>query len=239
MKVFLVAGKRYAKRVIEVLSTIVPKPYVLMASYDEEVELLSRAQGYEFVRIKDIEKLYTLEKLEEFDIAIAALEDDILNIAIARIAKSMGIPMVILFVHDIMNKDVALREGVQMFINIDNFVSSNLRLLLLPDTWVIIELIPMIRFVAAVHRIIKRGVLGIKPSALKEAISFEGIQILAVDKIGNFIDEKPLENGDMVLVIGVEDRVLRAVTELEKTFRRYEQLHTLRYTEIHRFGGYG
>lgn len=239
MRVFLAVSKIYAKKVFEVLSAISPKPYVLVVSRDEEVELLSKAQGYEYVKIGDVEKLYTLEKLEEFDIAIAALDDDMLNIAVARVAKSMGIPVVVLFIHDTMNKDVALREGAKMFVNIDNFVSSNLRLLLLPDTWVVMELMPMIKLVVAIHRVAKRSVLGLKIDVLKEAVGFEDIQVFAIDKMGSFIKEKPLDIDDTVFVIGVEDRVLKAVAELEKTFRRYEQLYTLRYTETHRFGGYG
>lgn len=240
MKIFLAVSKRYARTVIDVISSITPRPYVFVVSYDDEVEVLSKTQGYEYAKINDIEKLYTFEKLEEFDVAIAALDDDALNTAIVRVAKSMGIPVTILIIHNNRNKDIALREGAQSIIDLENFISGNLKLLLLPDTWILMEIIPMAKVVAAIHRVVKRSILGVGLKILRESVESSDVQIFGVDAIGNFIgEEKPLENGDILIVIGVEDRVLNAITRLEKTFRRYEQLHVARYPEIHRPGGYG
>lgn len=240
MKIFLAISKKYAKQVIDVLLSLTPKPYVLIASYDDEVEVLAKLQGYEFIKIKDVEKLYTIEKLEEFDVAVAGLDDDVLNMAVARVAKSMGIPMVIAFMHNSLNRDELLKEGVTSIINIENFVSSNLKFVLLPDTWIVVELIPVIKFVVAIYRVVKRSVLGVNMRIFNEVIESEKIKIFAIDRAGNFVNgDKPLERDSVLLAIGMHDKVLKGITEIEKIFRRYEQLYTLKYTEIQRFGGYG
>ncbi|MEM3980997.1 MAG: NAD-binding protein [Ignisphaera sp.] len=240
MKIFLAISRKYAKQVIDVLLSLTPKPYVLIASSDDEVEALAKLQGYEFIKIKDIEKLYTIERLEEFDIAVAGLDDDVLNIAVARVAKSMGIPMVVAFMHNSLNRDEMLKEGVTSIINIENFISSNLKFVLLPDTWIVVELIPMVKLVVAIYRVVKRSVLGVNIRIFDEVLEGEKIKIFAVDRVGNFIDDdKPLERDYLLLAIGTQDKVLKGIADIEKIFRRYEQLYTLKYTEIQRFGGYG
>ncbi|MEM1645653.1 MAG: NAD-binding protein [Ignisphaera sp.] len=240
MKIFLAISRKYAKQVIDVLLSLTPKPYVLIASSDDEVEALAKLQGYEFIKIKDIEKLYTIKRLEEFDIAVAGLDDDVLNIAVARVAKSMGIPMVVAFMHNSLNRDEMLKEGVTSIINIENFISSNLKFVLLPDTWIVVELIPMVKLVVAIYRVVKRSVLGVNIRIFDEVLEGEKIKIFAVDRVGNFIDDdKPLERDYLLLAIGTQDKVLKGIADIEKIFRRYEQLYTLKYTEIQRFGGYG
>jgi len=240
LKIFLAVNKKHAKQIVDVLISLTPKPYILVASYDDEVEVLAKLQGCEFIKIKDIEKLYTIEKLEEFDIAIAGLDDDVLNIAVARVAKSMGIPMVVAFMHNSMNRDEMLKEGVTYIINIENFISSNLKFVLLPDTWIIIELIPVIKLIIAIYRVVKRSVLGVNVKVFDEIIENEKIKVFAIDGVGNFVNEnKPLERDNIIIAIGTEDKILKAVAEFEKIFRKYEQLYTLKYTDIQRFGGYG
>lgn len=240
MKVFLAVSKRYARHVIETLSLVALRPRILVASYDDEVEILAKAQGHEFVKLKDVEKLYTIEKLEEFDIAIAALDDDVQNVAVARVAKSMGIPVIVAIIHNELNRDAALGEGVQGVISIERFVSGNLKLLLMPDTWIVMELSIAPSLAVAIQRIVKRSVLGIGVKDLLEVAKLSKVRVIAVDKVGNIVDEdRPLENGDSLVVIGSEPNVLKAVAELEKVFRRYEQLYVIRYPEPHRLGGYG
>jgi Trk K+ transport system NAD-binding subunit len=239
MKVFVVVNKKYVKQVLDVLQLLSPRPSITLASQDDEVEVMAKILGVEFVKFKDVEKLYTFEKLEEFDVAIAALDDDVYNIAIARVAKSMGIPIVIAFVHNSLNKEEMVREGVRNVIDIENIVSSYLKQFLVQDSWIVMKIIPAINFVIALYRVVKRGVLGVNLKMFIDAVDRD-VKVFAIDKTGSFIDEyKPLENGDTIVVIGLEDKVLKTLTEFEKIFRKYEHYYTMKYTDIHRLTGFG
>ena len=239
MKVFVVVNKKYAKQVLDVLQLLSPRPSITLASQDDEVEVMAKILGVEFVKFEDVEKLYTFEKLEEFDVAIAALDDDVYNIAIARVAKSMGIPIVIAFVHNSLNKEEMVREGVRNVIDIENIVSSYLKQFLVQDSWIVMKIIPAINFVIALYRVVKRGVLGVNLKMFIDAVDRD-VKVFAIDKTGSFIDEyKPLENGDTIVVIGLEDKVLKTLTEFEKIFRKYEHYYTMKYTDIHRLTGFG
>jgi Trk K+ transport system NAD-binding subunit len=239
MKVFVVVNKKYAKQVLDALQLLSPRPSITLASQDDEVEVMAKILGVEFVKFKDVEKLYTFEKLEEFDVAIAALDDDVYNIAIARVAKSMGIPIVIAFVHNSLNKEEMVREGVRNVIDIENIVSSYLKQFLVQDSWIVMKIIPVINFVIALYRVVKRGVLGVNLKMFIDAVDRD-VKVFAIDKTGSFIDEyKPLENGDTIVVIGLEDKVLKTLTEFEKIFRKYEHYYTMKYTDIHRLTGFG
>lgn len=239
MKILLATSKKYAKSIISVITALVPRPHILVISYDDEVEVLAKTQGLEFVKIKDIEKLYKMEKLEEYDIAIIALDDDMLNIAVTRVAKSMGIPVTIMILYNDMNRDIALKEGAQSIINIGNFISSSLKLLLASDTWVILEVEPILRISIAFHRIVKRSVLGITLEIIRGSIELSETQVMAISRTGEIIGNKePLENGDMVIIVGVWDKVLKTITKIENMFKRYEQLYSHKYPEAYRVGGY-
>jgi len=237
MKIFIAVSRRYARSLIEVISSLKPKPYVVVMSYDDDVEILARSMGFEFMKIKDIEKIYTYEKLEEFDVAIAALDDDVMNVACIRIAKSMGIPIAMSLMHNEMNKDSLMREGVQNIINLNNFIVENIKFALMSDVWITIEIVPMYRIVAALHKLVKRSVLGLDLKVLKEAIDIRDVGVFAIDSMGRFIGEdRVLESGDIIVVIGAEDKVLKTVTNIEKIFRRYEQIYSIRYSDIQRIG---
>jgi len=239
MKVFVAASKKYAKNVLDVLHSLSPKPFIVLASLDDEVGVLAKMLGIEFVKVEDVEKLYVLEKLEEFDVAIAAFDDDVYNIAVARVAKSMGIPIVIAFMHSVLNREEMIREGVSNIVDIENIISSYLKQFLLHDSWVVIKVIPAMNFVVALYKVVKRGLLGVNLRVFIENVG-GGIKIFAIDKTGNFISEdKPLENGDMIIVIGLEDKVMKIVSEFERIFRKYEQYYAMKYTDIHRLTGYG
>lgn len=239
MKIFATVNKRYAKQVLDLLLSLTPKPYILLASCDDEVEVLAKTQGVEFIKIKDFGKLYTVEKLEEFDVALAALDDDILNIAIARVAKSMGIPIVIAFIHNSLNRNEMVREGVTNIIDVENFIYNSLKFILVPDTWIIFRIIPAINIVVALYKVVKRSVLGISLGVFDEAVREDEVKFFAIDKIGNFIDKrKPFEIEDIIFIIGVENKVMKAIANLEKIFRKYEQFYTMKYAN-HRLTGYG
>lgn len=240
MKIFVAVSRRYARSIVEALSALKPKPYVLIASYDDDVEILSRSLGFEFVKIKDIEKLYTYEKLEDFDVAIAALDDDILNIACIRVAKSMGIPVTVSFLHNELNRDPLTREGVQSLLNLSSFIVGNIKFVLTSDTWIMVDLVSLARLVMALHKVVKRGVLGLDLKMLKGAIDFKDVNIFAIDSVGRFVDEdKALESGDTVVIVGAQDKVMKAIDSIEKVFKKYEQVYSIKYSDIHRFSGYG
>lgn len=239
MKIFTTVNKRYAKQVLDLLLSLTPKPYILLASFDDEVEVLAKTQGVEFIKIKDLGRLYTIEKLEEFDVALAALDDDVLNIAIARVAKSMGIPIVIAFIHNSLNRNEMVREGVTNIIDVENFIYNSLKFILVPDTWIVFRIIPTINIVVALYKVVKRSILSVSLGVFDEAVREDEVKFFAIDKTGNFIDkEKPLEIEDTIFVIGVESKVMKAITNLEKIFRKYEQFYTMKYTN-HRLIGYG
>lgn len=240
MKVFVAVSKLYAKQVLDALSSITPRPRLFIASPDPEVEVLSRVQGYEFLQLKDVEKLYTVEGLKDFDVAIAALDSDAQNIAVSRLAKTMGIPIVIAFLHSSLNRDELLREGATAVVDLEGFVSSNIRLALSSDSWSLIRVAPTLSLSIAIHRVVRRGILGVSISSFREALEELDVRILAFDKTGRPIgDDKPLENGDSIVLIGPEDDVLKAVKNVEGVFRRYEQVYAMRYTSVHRYGGFG
>lgn len=225
---------------IETLSLLKPRPYVLIASYDDEVEILAKSTGFDYVKIKDIEKLYTYEKLEEFDIAITAFDDDVMNIASIKIAKSMGIPITLSILHNEMNKNIFLKEGVQGILNLDNFVTSNIKLALMTDIWVITEFTPFFHLVTAFHRIVKRSVLGLDLRTLKESVDLHETVVFVVDSMGRIVDEnKPLENGNILIVLGAKEKVLKTINDIEKVFRKYEQLYSIRFADTQRSSGYG
>ncbi|MEM0006565.1 MAG: NAD-binding protein [Ignisphaera sp.] len=243
MKILLAVSKRYARLLIDAIVDARPKPKVTILSPDEEVAILAKTLGMEYRSDLTIERLYASEELEEYDLALIAMDDDQDNIALARAAKSMNIPVVVSILNDSGNRDLLIREGVNYIVDINEFAANIVKTVVLLDTWVTIRLSTIANIAVAFHRIVKRGVLGVTLMELEEAVGKEDAKFMLLERGNKVImdSSKMIETGDVIVVTGTEEGVRKVIDKIERIFRKHEEIYARRYAETLRTTtrGYG
>jgi Trk K+ transport system NAD-binding subunit len=233
MKILLAVSKRYARLIIDAIIDVKPKPKITILSPDEEVAILAKTLGIEYRSDLSIEKLYTSEELEEYDMAIVAMDDDQDNIVLVRTAKSMNIPIIISLLNDSSNRDLLLREGVHYIIDINEFAVNNIKSLFLTDTWIYMRFPCVANLMIAFHRVARRGILGVILKELEDIVNEINVKFMLLDRGGRVaIDSlRTIETGDVVVVLGLEKDVKNAMDKIEKIFRKHEEIFARRYAE--------
>lgn len=243
MKILLAVNKRYARLLMDAVGDIRPRPKITILSPDEEVAVLAKNLGVEYRSDLSIEKLYTSEELEEYDLAIIAMDDDQDNAALVRVAKSMNIPIIVSVLNDTANRDLLLREGVTYIIDINDFAVNSIKSVVLSDTWVAIKVPGTVSLVVALQRIVRRGILGVTLVEVEEAISGSNAKLILLDSSGRVIADssRAIETGNIIVLTGIENDVRNAMNRIEKVFRRHEEIFARRYAETLRTAtrGYG
>lgn len=243
MKILLAVSKRYARLLIDAISSVRPKPKVTILSLDEEVAILAKNLNIEYRSDLAIEKLYASEELEEYDLALIAMDDDQDNIAIARTAKSMNIPIIISVLNDTANRDLLFREGVNFIVDVNEFAANSIKAIILSDTWVAIKLSTTVNLMVALHRTLRRGVLGVTLMEVEEAIKEDNAKLMLIERSGKTATDtsKAIETGETIVLIGNEEDVRKAMDKIESIFRRHEEIFAGRYAESLRTAvrGYG
>ncbi|MEL9940025.1 MAG: hypothetical protein QW632_00900 [Ignisphaera sp.] len=244
MKVFIAVSKKHARPVLDVVHTLKPRPRVLVVSYDEEVEALSKHYGYEFRYLRDnLEQLSSIQELQEYDMAILAQDEDSKNVAILKAIKQFAIPVIIVLLHNTNNRDFLANEGATYIINVDEFLYNNLYTLIYPDTW--IELSPIAalpKFRIAMYRVLRRALFNIPVSEIMKVTGEHepGVAVFCFSRFGNRIsNDSALETGSYIVLAGFEEDVEKALKEIEKLFRKYEEVYARRYSDIIRLREYG
>lgn len=243
MKILLAVSRRYARLLIDAVSSIKPKPKLTILSPDEEVAILAKNLGVEHRSSLAVEKLYTSEELEEYDLALIAMDDDHDNIAIARTTKSMNIPIIISVLNDTANRDLLHREGVNFIVDVNEFAVGSIKSIVLSDTWTTIRLSTIANLVVAFHRTLRRGVLGVTVMELEEVIRGVDVKLIVLERSGRVATDtsKTIETGETLVLIGTEEGVEKAMNRIEGVFRRHEEIFARRYAENFRAvaRGYG
>jgi hypothetical protein len=239
MKVFLALSKNYFRQVISLINNMKPSPKVLVTSSDEEVEVLCKRFGFEFRKLMEVQ---SIEELHNYDMAILALAEDSENISMFKIIKSFNIPIVIALLHNKDNRDIFINEGVHYIIDENEYINANLSTMLLPDTWVFItpiSLVPKIK--VAFYRVLRRALLGISYDDVKYLLSKLNLNIYVefFNRFGNRTTGHVLAAGDYIVMSGFEDDVNKAVKELEKLFRKYEEIQASRILQQIKTKEYG
>jgi Trk K+ transport system NAD-binding subunit len=228
MKIFIALSKNYFRLIANAISNVKPPPRVLIASDDEEVEALCKYSGFEFKRLADVKNL---EELRECDIAILALAEDSENIALLKVVKDFNVPIIIALLHNKNNRDVLIGEGVHYIVDVDEYLYANLSAMLLPDTWIFITPISLLSKVKmALYRVLRRALLGISYDDIKGAFSKLNLNIYVefFNRFGNRASGHVLAAGDYIVISGFDDDVKQAVKELEKLFRKFEEIQASR-----------
>ncbi|MEM1594200.1 MAG: NAD-binding protein [Ignisphaera sp.] len=244
MKVFIAVSKKYVRPILNVVYMLKPRPKVLVISYDEEVEALSKYYGYEFKYLNDnLEQLSTIQELQEYDMAILAQDEDSKNVSILKAIKQFAIPIIIALLHNTNNRDLLINEGATYIINVDEFLYSNLYTLMYPDTWIEVSPIAALpKFRIATYRVLRRALFNIPVSeVLKIAKEYEpGIAVFCFSRFGNKMpDNSVLETGSYIVLAGFEENVEKTLKDIEKLFRKYEEVYARRYSDIIRLRKYG
>ncbi len=241
MKILLATSKRYARLLLDAIGDVRPKPKIIILSLDEEVAILAKNLGIEYRSDLTIERLYTSEELEEYDLAIIAMDDDQDNIVLARVAKSMNIPIIISILNNTANRDLLIREGVHYIVDVNEFTVNTIKTIFISDTWVAIKLSGIVNLVVALHRIVRRGILGITLAEIEEVIREENVKFMLLEKGGRVVTDasKTIETGDIIVVTGIEDDVRKAMDSIERIFRKHEEIFARRYAETFRIATRG
>jgi Trk K+ transport system NAD-binding subunit len=239
MKILLALSRNYFRQLVDTINNIKPFPKILVVSNDEEVEALCKHFGFEFRRVSEVQ---SIEELHEYDMAILALEEDAENIAVLRAIKDFGIPIIIALQHNKNNRDMFVSEGVHYIVDVDEYLYANLSAMLLPDTWISITPISLIpRVKVAFYRVLRRALLGISYDDIRELLSKLGLNIYAefFNRFGNRSAGRALATGDYIVISGFEEDVNRAVKELEKLFKKFEEIQASRVSQQIKTREYG
>ena len=237
MKILLAVNKNMFRSIIDALSAVKPAPKIIVASDDEDVEVLSLQLGYEYKRLRDIE---VAENLTDVDIAILALDNDYANISLLKQIKSAGIPIVITVLHNKENRAALIGEGANYIIDIDSYLQTSIKSLLQPDTWITVTPItPLQKFVVAVYRVLRRGLLGISINDLESAVKDIRIYLEHLNRFGTRAEDPTISPGDFIIVAGLENDVKKAINAIETLFRKIEEMHASRISQQIRLREYG
>ncbi len=225
MKILAAVSRSTATRVLSSIQMLTPKPHVAVASIDEEAALISKAMGVEFIGGPLPERIYAIDEFKEYDVGIAALDDDSMNISIVKALRSIGMPLVISLLNNSANRDLLVKEGADYIIDVDSYVSQNIAASLIVDKWIYVRPLSTVNLAFAVIRLVKRSILGVKLGELKSALRSKSVHLMAVDKLGKTIndDSAELSAGDIMLLIGIESEIREASMDVEKLFRRREE----------------
>ncbi len=236
MKIAIITGKRFARTSIEIVSLLRLKPYIHIFSKDEEINTIAEKISAKFTKISTIDDIYIHEELENFDMAIIAMDEDYDGIYVARALKTMGIQTVILILNESINKDIPEREGIKYVIGIDDYVIGNISSLIALDTWIFMKAISYLNLGIGIHRVARRGTIGVFLKELKEASKERNIRLILLNKVGRIVedDDHEIEQGDTIIVIGIGDELYRGVNDIEKIFRKHEEILARRYAETFR-----
>ncbi|MCS7127988.1 MAG: hypothetical protein N3E36_01785 [Sulfolobales archaeon] len=225
MKILAAVSRSTVARVLNCIQVLVPKPHVAVVSLDEEAALASKAMGVEFIGGPLPEKIYAIDEFKEYDVGIAALDNDSINISVVKALRSIGIPLVISLLNNSANRDLLVKEGADYVIDIDSYVSQNIAASLSMDKWVYVKPLSIVNLTLAVVRLARRSILGVKLGELKSALRSKSIHLMAIDRLGKVIsdDSVELNAGDIILLTGIESEVYEASMDVEKLFRRHEE----------------
>ncbi|MDK6029175.1 NAD-binding protein [Ignisphaera sp. 4213-co] len=243
MKVFIALSKKYVRPILSVVYMLKPKPKVTVVSDDEEVEVLSKYYGYEFKQFNNVEQLAAMQELREYDIAILAMDEDSKNVSIIKAVKQYSIPIIVTILHNSNNREIFISEGATYIINADEFLYSNIHALIHPDTWVVsapFSALPKLEI--AVYRVLRRALFNIPISEILEKVKEYGsdVTLYCFNRFGNKVSENSiLSTGDYIVLIGVAESLEKTVREVEKLFRKYEEVYARRYLETIRLKEYG
>ncbi len=237
MRILLAVSKNMFRSIIDALSAVKPTPKIIVTSDDEDVEVLSLQLGYEYKRLRDIE---VAENLTDVDIAILALDNDYANISLLKQIKGAGIPIVIAVLHNKENRATFIEEGASFIIDVDSYLQTSITSLLLPDTWITVTPItPLQKFVVAVYRVLRRGLLGISINDVESAVKGLHIYLEHFNRFGTRAENPAISPGDFIIVAGLENDVKKAINAIEMLFRKVEEMHASRISQQIRLREYG
>lgn len=225
MKILVAVSRSTATRVISCIQMLVPKPHVAVVSLDAEAALVSKAMGVEFIEGPIPERIYAIEEFKEYDVGIAALDDDSINISIVKALRSIGIPLVISLLNNSANRDLLAKEGVDYIIDADSYISQNIAASLSMDKWIYIKPLSIADLALAVIRLVRRSILGVKLGELKSTLRSRGVHLMVINRLGKAISDESVElsAGDIILLVGIESEVYEASMDVEKLFKRREE----------------
>lgn len=233
MKILLAVSKRYARLLLDAVWGISPRPEVTILSPDEEVAVLAKNLGVGYRPDMSLEKIYASEELKGYDLAVLAMDDDKDNIVLARAARSMGIPIVVSVLNDTANKDILIREGVTHIVDVNDFAVNSIASFVLSDTWITVRVPSTTGIVVALQRIVRRGILGVTQGEIEKFISEGNVKLIILNSGGKVISDssRAIETGDTIVLAGTENDVRKVASNIEKVFRRYEEVFARRYAE--------
>ncbi|MEM1644229.1 MAG: hypothetical protein QXV30_03970 [Desulfurococcaceae archaeon] len=225
MKILIAVSKSTVTRILSCIQMLVPKPHVAVVSLDDEAALVSKAMGVEFIGGPLPERIYAIDEFKEYDVGIAALDDDSINISIVKALRSIGIPLVISLLNNSANRDLLVKEGADYIIDVDSYISQNIAASLIMDKWIYIKPLSIADLALAITRLVKRSVLGVKLGELKSALRSRNVHLMVVNRLGKAISDElaELNVGDIILLIGIESEVYEASMDVEKLFKRREE----------------
>jgi len=236
MRIAIITGKRFIRTAIEIISSLRFKPYIHIFSMDEEIRAIAEKISAKFTKIGSIDDIYVHEELENFDMAIIAMDEDYDGINVARALKTMGIPTIMLILNESINRDIPEREGIKYIVGIDNYVLGNIASFIALDTWIFMNVLNYLNLGIAIHRVARRGTIGVFLKELREVARERNIGLIVLNKIGKIVEDEnyEIEQGDTIIVIGVGDELYRGVNDIERVFRKHEEILARRYSETFR-----
>jgi len=229
LRLALVVSAKYARLVSELAeaSKSSRTPLALhVYSFDESVEPAAREAGASFKLVKSVEELYTIRELERCDAGVVALDEDSLTLSVARVLKSLGIPVVIPVLNTELNRDFAVSFGVKHAVLLDQYILANVLYLTQLDKWVFVNVVDYAGIGVAFYRVWKRGVLGFKLRDVESAVEGKPVKLLAITRHGAAVSdpEYVLEQGDTLVLVGLYRELPSYALLIEKLFAKYEQL---------------
>lgn len=236
MRIAIITGKRFIRTTIEMISSLRFKPYIHIFSIDEDIRAIAEKISAKFTKIGSIDDIYVHEELEDFDMAIIAMDEDYDGINAARALKTMGIPTIMLILNESINKDIPEREGIKYIVGIDNYILGNIASFIALDTWIFMNVLNYLNLGIGIHRVARRGTIGVFLRELKEVSKERNIGLIVLNKIGKIVEDEnyEIEQGDTIIVIGIGDELYRGVNDIERIFRKHEEILARRYTETFR-----
>jgi len=235
LKIALVLGCGISEILNELLDLVKPVNVVKLYSQCEELSVAASKMGLSFEKFERVEDLARHEELEEFDAAVVALDDDSRSIEAAKILKAMDVPTVAVVIRDARNAEVIRRAGVGTPIPLASYAAAASKILFVLDSWVLLHVLPSPSLSIAVHRVARRGALGVHLGEVIEEVSDTGAKVFAVDKLGRIVEDPKyvISAGDSIIVVGIGDSLYKAVSRAESVFRRHEEVLARRFAEMY------
>jgi len=235
LKIALVLGCGISEILNEFLDLVKPVNVVKLYSQCEELSVAAAKMGLSFEKFERIEDLAGREELEEFDGAVVALDDDSRSVEAAKILKAMDVPTVAVVLRDSRNAEVVRGAGVGAPVPLASYAAAAAKALFVLDSWVLLQVLPSPSLGIALHRVAKRGALGVPLGEVVEEVVDAGAKVFAVDKLGRLVEDPKhvISAGDTIIVVGIGDSLYKAVSRAESVFRRHEEVLARRYAEMY------